>query len=94
MHAQTPVQQYPLSSLTDLSSEKSKHLHLSFPSTPDGEPLHFVIGDKHTFEAIVNKIEEGRGEGGATPNGVGKKGRKMRETEVEGKERAVRDTRA
>ena len=37
MHAQTPVQQYPLSSLTDLSSEKSKHLHLSFPSTPDGE---------------------------------------------------------
>ncbi|BGO99396.1 Actin cytoskeleton-regulatory complex protein SLA1 [Rhodotorula toruloides] len=57
----TPVQQYPLSSLADITSEKSKHLHLSFPSAPDGEPLHFVIGDKPTFDDIVAKIESDRG---------------------------------
>ncbi|GAA5877710.1 hypothetical protein JCM3774_006651 [Rhodotorula dairenensis] len=66
----TPVQQYSLASLSDLSSEKHKHLHLTFPGTPDGEPLHFVIGDKHVFEAIVNKIEDGRGAATA-PNGTG-----------------------
>ena len=40
---QNPVQQYPLSTLTDLTTEKSKHLHLTFPTA--GE-LHFVIDRK------------------------------------------------
>ncbi|KAI5478046.1 hypothetical protein MNV49_005509 [Pseudohyphozyma bogoriensis] len=53
-----PVQQYPLSTLTDLQTEKSKHLHLTFPS-PVGE-LHFAISDKHEFDEIIAKIEEVR----------------------------------
>ncbi|KDE05187.1 hypothetical protein MVLG_04429 [Microbotryum lychnidis-dioicae p1A1 Lamole] len=57
----TPVQQYPLSSLEHITTEKFKHLHLSFPSAP--EPLHFVIGSKDVFEEIVDKIEADR----ATP---------------------------
>lgn len=52
-----PVQQYPLSTLTDLTSEKSKHLHLTFPIADE---LHFVIGTKEAFDEIVAKIEEGR----------------------------------
>ncbi|BGP47678.1 hypothetical protein JCM10450v2_003543 [Rhodotorula kratochvilovae] len=65
----TPVQQYPLSTLSDLTTEKHKHLHLTFPSASD---LHFVIGDKHTFDEIVAKIEEGRGSesSSAAPAGV------------------------
>ncbi|BGP15767.1 hypothetical protein JCM10213_007937 [Rhodosporidiobolus nylandii] len=57
----TPVQQYPLSTILTLNTEKHKHLHLSFTSAP-AEELHFVVGDKHDFDAIVAKIEEGRGE--------------------------------
>ncbi|GAA5940102.1 cytoskeletal protein-binding protein SLA1 [Sporobolomyces koalae] len=66
----TPVQQYPLSTLTNFSTEKSKHLHLEFPTS--GE-LHFVVSDKHEFEEIVAKVEEGRGTSGETSgygNGV------------------------
>ncbi|SCV67798.1 BQ2448_5409 [Microbotryum intermedium] len=61
---QTPVQQYPLSSLQDITTEKFKHLHLSFPSSP--EPLHFVIGSKDIFEEIVDKIEADRASSGST----------------------------
>ncbi|GAA5885691.1 hypothetical protein JCM6882_007530 [Rhodosporidiobolus microsporus] len=57
----TPVQQYPLSTVLTLATEKSKHIRLTFSSAP-AEELHFVIGDKHEFEAIVAKIEEGRGD--------------------------------
>ena len=51
------MQQYPLSTLTDLTTEKSKHLHLTFPTA--GE-LHFVISTKDAFDEILAKIEEGR----------------------------------
>lgn len=53
---QNPVQQHPLSTLTDLTTEKSKHLHLTFPSVE----LHFTIGSKDAFDEIVAKIEAGR----------------------------------
>ncbi|GAA5830792.1 hypothetical protein JCM11251_001076 [Rhodosporidiobolus azoricus] len=68
----TPVQQYPLSTVLTLQTEKNKHIRLTFTSAP-AEELHFVINDKHEFEAIVAKIEEGRGGdssaamGGAAP---------------------------
>lgn len=61
---QTPVQQYPLSSLVDIKTEKSKHLHLTLP---DAE-LHFVIGSKDAFEQIMAKIEEGRSEPVVVPS--------------------------
>ncbi|GAA6022616.1 hypothetical protein JCM10207_003924 [Rhodosporidiobolus poonsookiae] len=67
----TPVQQYPLADLLTVHTEKSKHIHLTFSSAP-AEDLHFVISDKHEFEAIVAKIEEGRGgsSSSAAPAGV------------------------
>ncbi|KAL8280638.1 hypothetical protein RQP46_006961 [Phenoliferia psychrophenolica] len=52
-----PVQQYPISTLTDLTTEKSKHLHLTFPTS--GE-LHFVISTKEAFDEILAKIDEDR----------------------------------
>ncbi|GAA5924858.1 hypothetical protein JCM3775_005489 [Rhodotorula graminis] len=64
----TPVQQYSLSTLSDMTTEKHKHLHLTFPAA-DGE-LHFVIGDKSTFDDIVAKVEEGR-DGGAAASSSG-----------------------
>lgn len=51
------MQQYQLSTLIELTSEKSKHLHLTFPSSV---ALHFVISSKDAFEEIVAKIEDGR----------------------------------
>ncbi|KAK4047017.1 hypothetical protein OIV83_005703 [Microbotryomycetes sp. JL201] len=53
----TPVQQYPLAELTDITHEKSKHLHLTFPSA--GE-LHFVIGSKDAFDEIMDKLDQDR----------------------------------
>ncbi|KAK4056826.1 hypothetical protein OIO90_002076 [Microbotryomycetes sp. JL221] len=61
----TPVQQYPLAELTDITHEKSKHLHLTFPSA--GE-LHFVIGSKDAFDEILEKIESDRA--GSAPSPV------------------------
>lgn len=51
------MQQWPLSTLTNLTHEKSKHLHLTFPSA--GE-LHFVISSKAEFEDILAKLEGDR----------------------------------
>lgn len=51
------MQQYALSTLTDLTTEKSKHLHLTFPAS--GE-LHFVINDKTTFDEIIAKLDDAR----------------------------------
>ncbi|KAM0750457.1 hypothetical protein T439DRAFT_357080 [Meredithblackwellia eburnea MCA 4105] len=62
-----PVQQYPLSTLQSLSTEKSKHLLLTFPTS--GE-LHFVIGTKDAFDEILAKIEEGRGGSTAASTGA------------------------
>ncbi|GAA5849672.1 hypothetical protein JCM8547_000530 [Rhodosporidiobolus lusitaniae] len=66
----TPVQQYPLSTVLNVATEKQKHLRLTFTTAP-AEELHFVIGDKHEFDAIVAKIDEGRGESSGGDSGVG-----------------------
>ena len=49
------MQQYPLADLGEITSEKSKHLHLAFP---DSVELHFVIGSKEQFDEIMLKLED------------------------------------
>lgn len=58
INSQTPVQQYSLSNLSDIKSEKSKHLFLTFKG--EEEDLHFTISTKESFDEIVSKIESDR----------------------------------
>ncbi|KAH8929679.1 hypothetical protein BT69DRAFT_1256049 [Atractiella rhizophila] len=53
-----PVQQYPMSNLTNFTTEKSKHLYLTLSTLE--EPLHFSISSKDTLSEILSKLEQDR----------------------------------
>ncbi|KIK65293.1 hypothetical protein GYMLUDRAFT_93957 [Collybiopsis luxurians FD-317 M1] len=64
------VQKWPTSSISNISVEKSKHVHFDVEG---GVSLHFNVGSKENCEAIVAKLESSKAlalqatEGGAAP---------------------------
>jgi hypothetical protein len=56
---QTPVQKWQTAHITNITVEKSKHVHIDVGG-PNPINLHFSVGSKDNTDAIVSKLESSK----------------------------------